>query len=345
MDHFMQVVEFYHADSLRQLTSIRDGETKLGERLVALSSFDTLKQYAQPFVLLGVSEDIGVRANLGRAGAASCWPEVLKALCNVQCNSFFDGSALLIGGCLKPEALMEEAQKLNQDDPKDLKQLRALTEKVDALLYPLVKKIVEAGKIPIIIGGGHNNAYGNIKGCFKALNHSIGCLNIDPHADFRSLEGRHSGNGFSYAHREGALGKYFVWGLHEGYNNQSILNTFEEHPELSYCSFEQLLLKDFAERDTMLKHALHWLGEHIGLELDLDSIENFPASALNASGFGINEIRHCVRTSAALAQPLYFHICEGAPYLALSDAEKALTGKRISYLIVDFIKAHPIWNS
>lgn len=62
-----------------------------------------------------------------------------------------------------------------------------------------MSEIVSAGVVPIVIGGGHNNSYGMLRGSSKGLNSQVNAINIDPHADFRELEGRHSGNGFSYA--------------------------------------------------------------------------------------------------------------------------------------------------
>ncbi|HLV52368.1 MAG TPA: hypothetical protein VKY29_00005, partial [Cryomorphaceae bacterium] len=38
------------------------------------------------FVLFGICEDIGVRANYGRPGAANAWPAALKRLVNIQVN-------------------------------------------------------------------------------------------------------------------------------------------------------------------------------------------------------------------------------------------------------------------
>jgi formiminoglutamase len=38
----------------------------------------------------------------------------------------------------------------------------------------------------------------------------VNAINFDAHSDFRILEGRHSGNGFSYAYEEGFLKKYFI---------------------------------------------------------------------------------------------------------------------------------------
>jgi formiminoglutamase len=61
---------------------------------------------------------------------------------------------------------------------------------------------------------GHNNAYGCIKGAAKGLYKAgiiplvqINAINLDAHADFRPLEGRHSGNAFRYADEDGLPGK------------------------------------------------------------------------------------------------------------------------------------------
>jgi formiminoglutamase len=72
-------------------------------------------------------------------------------------------------------------------------------------------------KNPII--GGHNNSYGNIKGTALAKGKPVNAINFDAHSDFRILEGRHSGNGFSYAYEEGFL-KKFYFGLHENYTSK-----------------------------------------------------------------------------------------------------------------------------
>jgi formiminoglutamase len=39
----------------------------------------------------------------------------------------------------------------------------------------------------------------------------VNAINFDAHSDFRILEGRHSGNGFSYAYEEGFLKKIFFF--------------------------------------------------------------------------------------------------------------------------------------
>lgn len=325
---------------LTSLTSDRSGEIKLGQSMSLVSSLDELHASESKFVVFGIKEDIGIRANLGKGGSSKCWDWLIKALANVQSNSFLNGRDITILGTLQFNSLLEDSNQLNPSIPAELKELRKLTAQVDEAVQQVLESIVIAGKVPIIVGGGHNNAYGNIMGTSKALSKPINVLNIDPHADYRALEGRHSGNGFSYARERGYLNKYAVYGLHEGYNGEQMIQTFRKDPKLNFQTFEELLNLTEEEKYQRLLHTINWLGpEAIGLELDLDSITGFPVSALNPSGFTLNETRQLIRTTAGMQSTCYFHICEGSPGRANNDAERELLGKSISYLITDFIKA------
>lgn len=330
-------------EELRKLTATRAGETKLGERAGTLENLKGLADHPARFVLLGIREDIGIRANLGTGGATDCWDYTLPALLNVQSNRYFDGEHLLILGTLEFEDLLEEAKSLDAQNDQDLKRLRELSAEIDKAVAELVEKIAVDGKIPIIIGGGHNNAYGNITGCSRGLGKALSVLNIDPHADFRALEGRHSGNGFSYVWEEKSLQRYAVWGLHEGYNSEGMLQRFAEEPGLTYFSFESLLAMTEDERQQRFYDLLNWLGQEMptGLELDLDALTRFPVSALNPSGFGLVEVRKLIRAATAIKKPVYFHLCEGSPGRAVNEQEKQLLGKSIAYLVSDFIKSLP----
>ncbi|MEI9959443.1 MAG: arginase family protein [Ferruginibacter sp.] len=80
---------------------------------------------------------------------------------------------------------------------------------IDEEVENMLKVIAAAKKIPIVIGGGHNNAYPIIKGVAKGLVKAgaiplaqINCVNLDAHTDYGATEGRHSGNGFKYAEED-----------------------------------------------------------------------------------------------------------------------------------------------
>ena len=202
---------------VKQYTSIRMGETKLGESVNVLKNdvlnqevlLTILNQEIPKFVIVGIAEDIGVRANSGKAGTEGAFDTFLSYFVNTQKNQFFDEKNVFLLG----EIFVNDIQSASKEE-NDIERLRELCAQVDERVYPVIQSIVLADKTPIIIGGGHNNAYGNIKGTSLALNRKIDVINIDPHADFREEEGRHSGNGFRYAHSQNYIDKYGVWGLH-----------------------------------------------------------------------------------------------------------------------------------
>lgn len=337
------LVNFATVD-LKAITSIRNGETKFGEKMVALPEKENfiscLKNSEQEFVLFGIPESIGVRANFGRAGTETAWEKTIQALVNVQHNKYCKGSSILVLGALNVTAEMEIAQNLNPNILEDRKKLFDLVSKIDKDVTHIVSKIVEAGKIPIIIGGGHNNAYGNIKGTALAKGKAINAINIDAHTDFRITEGRHSGNGFKYAFEEGFLKNYFIFGLHENYTPKSIFKEIKQlESQIRYNTYEELKIRQEKSLKSEIQNAIDFIKkEPFGIELDLDCIANIASSAITPTGFSVEEIRAMVYQIGQINNASYLHICEGAPSL---DHEKNnhLIGKLNAYIITDFIKS------
>ncbi len=163
------------------------------------------------FVIIGIPEDIGVKANYGTGGTDTAWVPFLSSFLNIQSNDFIEGSNILLLGHFdfSEVARLIETNALSYDEK--VIAYRHAVNQLDEAVEPLIKLIVQSNKIPIVIGGGHNNAYPLIKGAAKGLYKSgqiplasINCINLDAHADFRPLEGRHSGNAFSYAEEDGS---------------------------------------------------------------------------------------------------------------------------------------------
>jgi len=208
-----KLIPFYASD-LTKITNYRSGEIKFGEKILTVPKDVEIKQFLKEcsakYVLFGIPEDIGVRANFGKPGAASAWESALKSIANIQYNRFCKGDELLILGQLDVSKEMEAVRNLDFLKTEDRQKLSELVVIIDKEVAHIISIIVKAGKKPIIIGGGHNNSYGNIKGTALAKGKPINAINFDAHSDFRILEGRHSGNGFSYAYEEGFLNKYFI---------------------------------------------------------------------------------------------------------------------------------------
>ena len=324
--------QLFEKNDVEALVSKREGETKLGEciQLATVDLKETLANSEADFVLFGVAEDIGPRANCGRAGASSAWQAFLPKFLNIQSTSKLRGREILLFGHFDFSELMKETET-------ELKALRKAVTIIDEQVSSLVKLIVEAGKIPLIIGGGHNNAYAALKGSSEALKQAMNCINLDPHADYRALEGRHSGNGFSYAKAEGYLDHYSILALHENYNSQSMLEQMQKDG-VQFSFYEDLFLRN----DTPFSKAVESAIENVkanffGVELDCDSLENLPSSAQSPSGISAKEARQYLSICGAEEKAMYLHLPEAAPSLVEGSAEQV--GKLLSYLVSDFVKA------
>lgn len=323
----MDKFKVYTQSDVLSLVNERIGEQKLGQRVQVAHSIDELEKSTAKFVILGIPEDIGVRANHGIAGAKTAWKAALKVFLNIQSNTFLSGEEVLILGHFEIAEPPVNAS---------IEELRNAVTAIDQLVYPIIQKIILAKKTPIIIGGGHNNAAPIIWGTSLACNQKINVVNIDAHTDLRDTsEGRHSGNCFSYALEQGFLGNYRIFGLHQNYMNKKLSMQLQSNSDLKAICFEEILQED---KSTIA----HWfemvadLPYPCGLEIDLDSISNVLSSAATPSGFTINEIRKILLSGSK--KFCYLHICEGA--IECSDGRKdPITGKTIAYLISDFIKA------
>jgi formiminoglutamase len=339
------IIRFTEADLLKY-TSERSGEIKFGERIRTVpkdaDTFKYIKSSEAAFVLLGIPEDIGVRANYGRPGAASAWEAAVRSIVNLQHNKFFKGGQLLILGQIDTGPAMQKAANLTGNDKESRKELSALIDQVDKEVSHAVCQILLAGKTPVIIGGGHNNAYGNIKGAALAKGRPVNAVNFDAHTDFRVLEGRHSGNGFSYAFEEGFLKKYFIFGLHENYASKTVMENIKKVADrVQFNTYEQIAVrreKNFIEE---MHVAMSFINDnYFGLELDLDALPNVASSAMTPSGFSVERARQFIHFFGQAGRAAYLHICEGAPDIDGDANNRHLTGKLIAYLVTDFMKAH-----
>src|SRR5688572_28450089 len=90
----------------------REGESRLGEAMQLLNEPFSQKHLAgllAGFVLVGIPEDIGVRANGGKSGTAHFWKEFLKVFLNIQSNQFLQGQNILLAGEVDCDDLMKMA--------------------------------------------------------------------------------------------------------------------------------------------------------------------------------------------------------------------------------------------
>ena len=70
----MEKLKLYSANDLAKVTNHRSGEIKFGEKMLTVPKgvdpVHFLEATEVKYVILGIPEDIGIRANFGRPGAA-----------------------------------------------------------------------------------------------------------------------------------------------------------------------------------------------------------------------------------------------------------------------------------
>ena len=341
----------YSKKDLLSLTKLRKFETRLGERVQTIKQEmelpAALAQLSSKYIVIGIPEDIGVLANQGTSGTDTAWLSFLQSFLNIQSNDFLEGGELAFLGYFDFDDLQYVIDRNAHDFDEKVQAYRHAVNAIDEEVETLIKLVVTAGKIPIVIGGGHNNAYPLIKGAAKGLHQlqkiplaQINCINLDAHSDYRPAEGRHSGNAFRYAEDDGFLHKYCVVGLHENYLPQNVWMDIVNNPFIDIITYEDIFIHEKRSFRQAVSHAIDFTEDNFtGIELDLDVIENILSSALTPSGISVQQARQYVNLCAAHAKVSYLHICEGAAQLSTGQSDETI-GKTISFLLSDFIKMH-----
>ncbi len=162
----------------------------------------------QPVVVIGYPSDAGVRANFGRVGSAD-GPNVLRTACaNLPAPT---AHALFDAGDVSG----------NGDDVETWQQSLAAA----------VAAVRAGGGIPLILGGGHDQAYGHWLGTVQAASPGtiVGCINFDAHVDMRALHsGRaHSGSPYAqvklWSEAHNLPFKYLMLGMQSPHNTPALI--------------------------------------------------------------------------------------------------------------------------
>jgi formiminoglutamase len=217
-------------------------------------------------VLISLPCDEGVRRNGGRTGSAQAPDEILGFLRKL---------------CPDPRhydlhrSLIESVYCTTIDVTEDL-------EADQHLLAAEVAKALKTGKIPVILGGGHETSYGHFLGYVEAKM-EVSILNWDAHPDVRPLKAGkgHSGSPFRQAaeHPSGMLKHYSVMGLQP----QSVAVAHLEYLHLK--GYQYVWAKDLSPdiiQDMIDKASIDTM-----MTIDLDVIDQSYApgvSAPNAAG-------------------------------------------------------------
>ncbi len=192
-----------------------EGKLYLHEKVDFQTFGDLIPEEIPAFAVLGYCCDEGVKRNLGRPGAVDGPDAIRTALANM------------------PNHLPEE---ISLYDMGNVNCLEAEMEGAQDQLSHAVTGLLRANLFPIILGGGHDMAYGHytgIKNYFNFQNKIIGIINFDAHFDLRNnANGNNSGTPFYQiaqdCKEEGVPFRYLCLGIRRDANTKILFQTATE---------------------------------------------------------------------------------------------------------------------
>ncbi len=281
----------------------RDDDPRLGEVIEPWHG-NTAALRPGRAVLLGFPQDEGVRRNHGRVGAAEAPHEIRRWLYRL---TPWDGQAEV---------------DLATDPPLDLGNLRVSNnlEESQESLGVVLGALLQASAVPVVLGGGHETAYGHYLG-YVAAGKSAGVVNLDAHLDVRPKHGDlgHSGSPFRQMleHPTAPLpgGRYVCLGAQPCAVSRAHLQYLRERGgvvrwcEEVRCRLEEVLGE---EGDRLAAGGPVWLS----LDADVVRLADVPGvSAPNAAGLDGDEVHACVRAAGQSPAVASFEVVEINPRL------------------------------
>ncbi len=224
--------------------------------------FSDLNAEIQPntVALLGYACDEGVRRNQGRVGAKEGPSAIRQQLARQSYHH----------------------KTINVVDYGDINCVEQDLERCQSDLAEAVSRLLKSGLFPIVLGGGHDAAYGHYNGIRKVKKGKVGVLNLDAHFDLRPLrELPNSGTPFyQILHSDDERVSYFVLGIQRQSNTKELFGIAEQlnvaYIENRHCHLGNI--------DPIVEQVKAFIGsvDHLYLTIDLDGFSSAFAPGVSA---------------------------------------------------------------
>jgi formiminoglutamase len=268
--------------------------------------------------VVGFRSDEGVRRNKGRAGAVD-GPSALRA---ALASMALPGPLRLldVGDIVVEDGNLEDAQQR---------------------LGKVVTDLVDGGHPALVLGGGHEVAYGSylgLAGRSMAGRGRVGVLNLDAHFDLRDDARASSGTPFlQMARDEARCGRrlnYWVLGISQPSNTQRLFRAAADLG-VRYLSDTECGLLNLARVDRFVHDFLASCDVvHLSIDLDVLPSDTAPGvSAPAAYGVRMEIVEHVCATVAASGKLAVCDVAELNPALDV-DARTARAGARLLHRIL-----------
>ena len=255
--------------------------------------------------LVGFASDEGIRRNGGRPGAAEGPKALRRALSNLP--------------LLTPVALYDAGDVACDDGDLEGAQLRYADR---------IRTLLDAGHLPIGLGGGHEIGYASYLGLAtsrSARGKRIAIVNLDAHFDLRDAPAANSGTPFlqaiRHAREHGIRLDYFCLGVSESANTRRLFTTAQDTGS-RYIVDRELGGASVASSIALLRQ---WLepAEVVYLSVCLDVLPAWEApgvSAPSARGVGLGVVEDLV---AEIIETGRVALCDVAELSPAHDRDNA----------------------
>ncbi len=216
-------------------------------------------------VLIGFACDEGVRRNGGRVGAKDGPRAIRMALANLAWHQ---------------TAPVYDAGDVRCDD-RDM-------EAAQSRLAEVVASAIHAGHRPLVLGGGHETAWGTFQGIVAAKPEAtVGIINIDAHFDLRADEPGNSGTPFyqmaKWCKANGKPFRYVALGIADQSNTKALLDRAESLGVGWQCDCEFMSWNKELLRSDIVKFVESMEVIHLSLDLDVLPAATMPAVSAPAA--------------------------------------------------------------
>jgi formiminoglutamase len=266
-------------------------------------------------VILGCPEDEGVERNRGIAGARNGPTEIRRALyClalheAIHSQSLFDLGDIITGATL---------------------------ERTHDRLRKVVRRILEDGKLAVVLGGGNDISYPDCA-ALTEVKKDILVFNIDKHFDVRDLSPRNSGTAYRQLLEESLIDpeRFYEMGSEEFANSPAYRNYLERKGVHIY-SLDEMRWQGISALFQNILHEDGYDGLFWGFDLDVVRDADAPGvSARYPTGLTAREMIQIAEIAGKATDFGILEVTEVNPELDIDNR----TGKLAAILIHTFLSA------
>lgn len=277
----------------------------------------------QAIAILGYTCEEGVKRNQGRIGTIAGPDAIRHQLAKMPNHLSHEIDLLDMGSINCMNANMEEAQHV---------------------LAETVTRLLECNTFPLLLGGGHDMAYGHYNGIKRYLssnkkNKTLGIINFDAHFDLRSNKnGNNSGTPFYQIAQDCKLDmtkfKYMCLGVRKDTNITALFDTAKELG-VSYIDKQHFNLHHIGNTKNKLERFIREV-DYIYTTIDLDGFSSAYAPGVSATspmGFSPDIVLECLEIIIDSKKMISFDIAEMNPSYDRDDQTAKLAASLIHFVI------------